>query len=166
MDDRPLRRPVRQDLGVAGTRYPHRVVETSESPIQVNDSLRLSGEQVSNLLSGRPAGERLTKLGIDSESLTTAINKSFESAWPQLEPQVARMFMVTGATEERTSKALGIDTTRLADLSAALWKRSFSDERDRRAGEGANAQKRGQVTRQMRTELEAAMKAAKHGDDQ
>jgi hypothetical protein len=53
----------------------------------------------------------------------------------------------------------------LACLSAALWKRTFSQERDRRAGEGANTQKRGQVTRQMRAELEAAIEALKHGDD-
>ena len=70
-----------------------------------------------------------------------------------------------GATEKRTRKALGISSTLLADLSAALWNRTFSQERDRRAGEGANAQKRGQVSRQMRKELQAAIEAATHGDD-
>jgi hypothetical protein len=53
----------------------------------------------------------------------------------------------------------------LAYLSAALWKGTFSEERDRRAGDGANAQKRGQVSRRMQAELEAAIKAAIDGDD-
>ncbi|MGZ4527644.1 MAG: hypothetical protein ACXVX7_14620, partial [Mycobacterium sp.] len=72
----------------------------------------------------------------------------------------------SGATEERTRKALGISSMFLASLSARLWKRTFSQERDRRAGEGANAQKRGQVSRQLRKELQAAIEAASHGDDQ
>jgi hypothetical protein len=72
----------------------------------------------------------------------------------------------SGATEERTWKALGISPTELADWSTALWNRTFSQERDRRAGEGANAQKRGQITRKMRVELHVAIDAAKHGDDQ
>jgi len=33
---------------------------------------------------------------------------------------------ISGATEERTSKALGIDTTELADWSAILWCRNGS----------------------------------------
>ena len=71
-----------------------------------------------------------------------------------------------GATEERTRKSLGISPMLLATATASLWKRNFSQERDRRAGAGANAQKRGQITRQMRTELQAAIEAATSGDDQ
>jgi hypothetical protein len=52
----------------------------------------------------------------------------------------------------------------LAGLSAALWKRTFSQERDRRAGPEANAQKRGQVSRELRKELQAVIEAATHGD--
>jgi len=63
-------------------------------------------------------------------------------------------------------KSLGMSSMLLANISASLWGRTFSQERDRRAGEGANAQKRWQVTRQMRAELEAAIRVAKHGDDQ
>jgi len=68
--------------------------------------------------------------------------------------------------EERIRKSLGISAMLLATATASLWKRTFSQERDRRAGAGANAQKRGQITRQMRAELDAAIAAAKHGDDQ
>jgi hypothetical protein len=71
----------------------------------------------------------------------------------------------SGATEERMRKTLGISSMLLANLSAALWGHSFSQERDRRAGEGANAQKRGQVSRQMKAELQAAIEEAAYGDD-
>jgi hypothetical protein len=37
---------------------------------------------------------------------------------------------------------------------SAVWGRTFSEERDRRAGGEANAQKRGRVTREMKAELE------------
>jgi hypothetical protein len=77
-----------------------------------------------------------------------------------------RVHRSAGATEERIRKSLGISSMLLSLATASLWKRTFSQERDRRAGAGANAQKRGQVTRQMRAELKAAVQAAKHGDDQ
>jgi transcriptional regulator with XRE-family HTH domain len=130
----------------------------SGSPVQVNDSLRLSSEQVANLLGGRPARERPSP-----EEVTTAIN----AHWEHLKASgfLEAVAEVTGATEERTWKALGISRRELADLSARLWNRTFSEERDRRAGAGANAQKRGQVSRQLREELQAAIEAAGHGDD-
>jgi transcriptional regulator with XRE-family HTH domain len=147
------------DAGCADVAFP--ALLRSGPLIQVNESLWLSSEQVANLLSGRPTRESLREL-LPPESVTAAIKAAFDAGFPL--PLVATN-EVSGATEERTSKALGIDKTELADWSAALWKRTFSEERDRRAGDGANAQKRGQVTRQMRTELEAAIRAARHGDD-
>ena len=49
-------------------------------------------------------------------------------------------------------------------LTAALWEKTFSDERDQRAGDGANPQKRGQVTRLMQVELAARINEALDGD--
>jgi hypothetical protein len=150
----------------------------SETPIQINDSLELSGQQVINLVSRRSASE-----GPSPESVSAAINASWEHleasgfltgltkasgateklAWKAF---VTGLTKASGATEERTWKALGISETELADLSASLWNKNFSEERDRRAGAGANAQKRGQVSRQLRKELQAAIEAATHGNDQ
>jgi hypothetical protein len=42
-------------------------------------------------------------------------------------------------------------------VSFRLWHRTFSEERDRRAGPDANQQKRGRVSRELRTELENAI---------
>ena len=142
-----------QDIGCANATFPELL--RSETPIQINDSLLVPNEQVVNLLKGpRPSPERMTAM----------VNASFEAFQNS---EIFRALTTTsGATEERTTKALGIDTTELASLSTALWNRTFSQERDRRAGKGANAQKRGQISRQMRKELQAAIEAAAHGDNQ
>jgi hypothetical protein len=44
----------------------------------------------------------------------------------------------------------------------ALWGRSFTDERDHRAGPDANPEKRGRVSRDLKSELHEAVN---DGDD-
>lgn len=71
-----------------------------------------------------------------------------------------------GIADERAKKSLGIDTSELLAHASALWGRSVTAERDARAGEGAGAQKRGQVTRDLLNELrESISKADSHGDN-
>jgi transcriptional regulator with XRE-family HTH domain len=67
--------------------------------------------------------------------------------WPKL----------LGLTEQRVAATLGISTERLGAESMRLWNATFSNERDRRAGPDANRQKRGQVTRQLKAELQKAI---------
>jgi transcriptional regulator with XRE-family HTH domain len=62
-----------------------------------------------------------------------------------------------GLTEQRIAATLGISTERLGAESLRLWNATFSKERDRRAGPDANRQKRGQVTRQLKAELQKAI---------
>ncbi len=64
---------------------------------------------------------------------------------------------VLGLTEERVAGRLGISTDRLYAESQRLWNRTFTAERDRIAGPGANSQRKGQVTRQLKAELEKAI---------
>ena len=138
------------DAGCAEATFPELL--RSETPIQINDSLLLSKQQVVNLLSGLPG----STMEVGEWVLAQQLHRHMPTTVTVIQ---------SGATEKRTWKALGISSTLLADLSAALWNRTFSQERDRRAGKGANAQKRGQVSRQMRKELQAAIEAATHGDD-
>jgi transcriptional regulator with XRE-family HTH domain len=142
-----------QDAGCAGATFPELLV--SEAPIQVNDSLLMSDKQLVNLIFRWPV--------TSPETITAAVKAS----WEHFEASVLPTLLTTpsGATEERTWKALDISETELADWSARLWNRTFPEERDRRAGAGANAQKRGQISRQMRKELQAAIEVATHGDD-
>jgi hypothetical protein len=142
------------DAGCAAAGFPELL--RVGSPIQVNDSLLVSSKQVLNLLSGLPAKEPSM---LPSPEVVKIADQAFEALFR------AQLAQISGATEERTRKALNIDELELAKWSAKLWDSTFSEERDRRAGAGANPQKRGQVTRQMRAELEAAIRAAEHGDN-
>jgi hypothetical protein len=63
----------------------------------------------------------------------------------------------SGLTEQRLAQRLGVAPELLARMSSRLWGRTFSEERDRRAGRGANRQKRGQVSRTLQRELEKAL---------
>jgi hypothetical protein len=63
----------------------------------------------------------------------------------------------SGLTEHRLAKRLKITEARLAHVSFQLWQSTFTEERDRRAGPDANQQKRGQVSRELRAELEKAL---------
>ncbi|MDG4667999.1 hypothetical protein [Mycobacterium sp. 236(2023)] len=74
-----------------------------------------------------------------------------------------RVLLASGLTEERLARRLGIERTRLADVSYLLWQSTFSQERDRRAGAEANQQKKGRISREMREEL---VEALSDGDDQ
>ncbi|WP_133160843.1 helix-turn-helix domain-containing protein [Mycobacterium ahvazicum] len=67
---------------------------------------------------------------------------------------VADLSRRAGLTERRQAKRLGVEPGVLAALSLRLWQKTFSDERDRRAGPDANRQKRAQVTRAMQAELD------------
>jgi hypothetical protein len=79
--------------------------------------------------------------------------------FPLKQPRLHR----SGLAEQRLAKALSIGDARLAELSSQLWHSSFSEERDRRAGPGANQQKKARVSRELRVEIE---KALADGDDQ
>lgn len=63
----------------------------------------------------------------------------------------------SGLSEQRLAQRLGITGDHLAVLSSRLWKKTFSEERDHRAGPEANRQKRGQVSRALQRELEKAI---------
>lgn len=57
-------------------------------------------------------------------------------------------------TDERVCKSIGVDPDVGAAAMAKLWKRTFVAERDHRAGPGANAQRRGRISRRLKAELQ------------
>lgn len=66
----------------------------------------------------------------------------------------AELLKHAGITEKRMARQLGISVSDLMVRSIRLWGSTFSEERDRRAGLGANQQKKGRIAREMRGELE------------
>lgn len=67
-----------------------------------------------------------------------------------------------GEPDMRMAASIGADRTTAAAAMAKLWGRTFTAERDARAGSGANAQKKGRVARDLKKEMLAVL----HGDDQ
>lgn len=142
------------------------------SPIKINDSLDLLDADIVRLLAGEPAngpepiepsaGDPANLLGWKRTPFERKVFDRYEADLKK-SSQIAR---TAGATEDRIRKALGISPPLLAHLSAAIWGRSFSEERDHRAGEVANAQKRGRVSREMQAELQTAIEGVKRGNSQ
>lgn len=59
----------------------------------------------------------------------------------------------------RAKQRLGIDTATFLNTSHKLWGHPLSDETQKRAGTGANAQKKGIITRQLQREMRDALNA-------
>jgi transcriptional regulator with XRE-family HTH domain len=155
------------DLKCADATLPELV--TNPRAVEINESLALSSADLRNVLSGRPAEKPKQRkpsqddIEITDPRVREVVDRSNSSirAWAaSLSVRIS-----SGATEERVRKSLGITSDDLAALSQALWKRSFAQERDRRAGPGANAQKRGQISRVMLSELRKALETRENGHD-
>jgi hypothetical protein len=154
------------DAGCAGATVPNML--RTVAPIQLNDSLLLYDQDLINLLSGIDTQQLAATQSRDDLTTPTTLRADEWKLSEQFTFEPATLLMTvwrsSGATEERVRRALGISSMLLAHVSAALWGSTFSEERDRRAGEGANAQKRGQMTRQLRAELTTAIEGGKRGD--
>lgn len=142
------------------------LVKYIPAPLRINDSLELIDGDIVNLL----AGERVTR-ALSAEDVVvpaarhrlTTRERRITQALEVNISVLGKVAKAQGAAEMRMCKALNIDPMVLAHMTGALWKKTFSEERDRRAGEGANAQKRGQVSRAMQEELETAIERVLRG---
>jgi hypothetical protein len=65
-------------------------------------------------------------------------------------------------SDMRMCKNLGVDTMTGVTVMAKLWGRTFREERDDRSGVAANAQRRGQISRQLMAEHRETIS---YGDD-
>ena len=62
----------------------------------------------------------------------------------------------------RICKSLGVDPAVAAKAMLKLWNRTFSSERDERSEPGDNAQRRGQISRQLKAELQKELSRGNH----
>jgi hypothetical protein len=122
--------------------------------VQVNDELSVNLIVLRAALSGEPASWVKTK-----PRLTGVPTPKWAGISPTLHVRVLGDFV---ETDERMCKRLGVPTDVGAAAMAKLWRHTFTAERDRRAGPGAKAQRRGQISRQLQTELQ---KVIHDGDD-
>jgi hypothetical protein len=64
--------------------------------------------------------------------------------------------------DERMCRTIGVTRERGAAAMYELWGRTFSDERDAQAESDANAQRKGQISRQLKAQLEEEIRRGHH----
>ncbi|MDV7176012.1 XRE family transcriptional regulator [Gordonia amicalis] len=138
--------------------------------VHVNDGLVLTTQDVHRIVQGlSPVEHRTARQSHDDESrmITSPLEEAIANFYRDQAPigRVRAVRLASGAAEARTARDLEISPMSLAVLSAALWRRSFSGERDKRAGANANAQQRGRISRILKAELREAIKKARDGND-
>lgn len=152
-------------LALDDVRYPGPAVTigdlvASDEPISLTTALDVTSEELTEFLSGGSIKRVSPRALLDAARVTPA-------DWPKrldgvpMGPRL-RLAGQLGEAEHRLGRDLGLDDRRLIAEMLFLWKRTYSAERDRRAGPGANAQKKGRVARELKAELKAVL----DGDDQ
>lgn len=126
----------------------------AEGLIQLNDDVAVPADFVIAICRGQTRPGWKPRPDAESASML-AIYRDMWGETALTPPE--RVLLRSGTAEDRLARQLGVDTKRLADMSYALWRRTFSEERDSRAGPDANQQKKGRVSRELRAELAEGM---------
>jgi transcriptional regulator with XRE-family HTH domain len=142
---------------------------TGEGHVHINDKLSLDTSALRAALSGGSVNahakpmplETLLTRGLEllTELSTVDWPKRLRAVNSDLRRDVLRDF---SESDGRMCKNIGVDQVLGAAAMAALWRRTFTAERDSRAGPDANAQRRGQISRQLKADLQEVIN---DGDD-
>lgn len=120
--------------------------------VEVNDALGFRGGELADVCRGNVWPASPNRPRSDARIRVPVMRGSLDAG-----AAVALLRQRSGLAEQRLAQRLGVSRERLAGVSFQLWQRTFSDERDRRAGPDANRQKRGQVSRTLQSELEKVL---------
>jgi hypothetical protein len=133
---------------------------TGEGEVDITNNLSLDTSALQAALSGgsvnaharpMPVETLLTRaLELLTEVSTVDWPERLRAVTPDLRRDVLRDF---NESDARMCKNIGVDQALGAAAMAALWRRTFTAERDNRAGPDANAQRRGQISRQLKADL-------------
>lgn len=140
--------------------------------VTVNDLLSVSGDELAAWATGSPVHAPRQSSGPSIADITQAVGPTIADVLGPLSGStkppkrsmvegVAGVLARAGVAEYRVAKRLKITPEVLAAASFLLWQRTFSEERDERAGPDANAQRRGQITRQLSDEISDRLKGMK-----
>jgi transcriptional regulator with XRE-family HTH domain len=149
----------------------------SQGFVEITDKFDPTGTTLAAILSGQRTWEGLARGEVGYYARTPLDMSGFRERTQRRAAELERypeygkirvkdlepVFERQGLDEQRVAKRLEISAELLAAVSWTLWRRSFSDERDRRAGGDANAQKRGRVSRELQAELRGRLD---RGNDQ
>jgi transcriptional regulator with XRE-family HTH domain len=126
----------------------------STGPVAINDKLSVGPAALADAVSGQPVAGETGALGV-------TMGKGFDTK--QIAAGISRQALVRAVlagfseADARMCRNIGVTPERGAAAMAKLWRRTFSAERDHRAEPDANAQRRGQISRQLKAELQKAV---------
>lgn len=126
--------------------------------VAINDALAVPLTDFRMMLAGNEIATRPTSVSHveavktrgDDGSVTIQLA---ESAGYAIVPQ-----WLMREADYRIAKELGIPPEKAQAAMLALWGKPFTAERDQRAGVDANAQRKGQISRQLKTEIQQYLK--------
>ena len=135
---------------------------TGKGQVHINDKLSLDTSALRAALSGETVSAHAIPDLLPAEvmyEMAQLLTSQTRFHWsdrlrtvhPDLRQEVLRDFSESDA---RMCKNIGVDQVLGAAAMAALWRRTFTAERDNRAGPDANAQIRGQISRQLKAALQ------------
>ena len=146
--------------GIAGV-FTGRGLVTGEGQVHINHNLSLDTSSLRAALSGESVNvhaKPLTAEALLTRALET-ITEASTAHWPErlraVKPDLRRdVLRDFNESDAWMCKNIGVDQVLGAAAMAALWRRTFTAERDHRAGPGAKAQHRGQISRQLKAALQ------------
>lgn len=114
-----------------------------DGTVQLSDELEIDLSDLQRALQGKPVAGSAS---ITSDRDQGAPSRRKVSLWPEVVIQMRE-------ADVRLCKTLGVTGEQGGQAMGELWKRSFTDERDRQAGPDANAQRKGQISRLLQAQL-------------
>lgn len=138
---------------------------TTDVPVSINDKMTMNADQLDAASRGNPITGDLPDLApLPARAREIAQRMaSLTHEWKILPAErrrgldpvaYTRTLATLRESDVRVIKQLDITREVGAAIMVKLWGHNFSDERDRRGGRSANAQRRGQISRQLKAEME------------
>ncbi|MET8795363.1 helix-turn-helix transcriptional regulator [Nocardia sp. NPDC004568] len=127
--------------------------------IRIGGDLVITADAVREFASGHPVDLRSGDMPDVMASMVEAMGSVTDMARRSGAASIGAIRKASHATqaESRVARDLGITVEELFDASLRLWGKSFSEQRDALAGDGANAQKRGRIARVLKDEIRQAI---------
>lgn len=131
---------------------------TGSGDVAITDAVTVKRSALRAMLGGQPITVRPSDVASVSITLT-APNGLAPPQWPKglrgwRDPELhSRVLKELRETDIRVCKRIGVEPFAGAAGMAKLWGKTFVARRDELAGPGANAQRRGQISRKLQAEL-------------
>ena len=134
---------------------------TGEGQVHINDKLSLDKSALRAALSGGSVNAHAKPMPLETlltrglELLTELSTVDWPNRLRAVNPDLRRDVLLDfNESDARMCKNIGVDQVLGAAAMAAVWRRTFTADRDHRAGPDANAQRRGQISRQLKADLQ------------